>query len=110
MTRNLELALKGNKTLSQQKSFMSRQTQHKVEVNSIATKTSIVTTKVEKNYKKNVATHKIMLRHNEELKAKISITTKENYVTTENGRERRQAKTSLSQQRFQCCNKQFNQR
>ena len=41
---------------------MSRQTQHKVEVNSVATK-------VEKNYKKNVATQKIMLRHNEELKA-----------------------------------------
>ena len=88
---------------------MSPQTQYKVEVNSVATKTSIVTTKVEKNYKKNVATHKIMLRHNEELKAKISITTKENYVAIENGRERRQAKTSLSQQRFQCCNKQFNQ-
>ena len=32
-------------------------------------------TKVEKNYKKNVVTQKILLRHNEELKAKISIAT-----------------------------------
>ena len=54
---------------------MSRQTQHKVEVNSIATKTFIVVTKVEKNYKKNVATQKIMLQHNEELKAEISVAT-----------------------------------
>ena len=35
---------------------MSRQTQHKVEVNSVAIKTSIVVTKVEKNHKKNVTT------------------------------------------------------
>ena len=48
---------------------MSRQTQHKVEVNFVATKTSIVAPKVEKNYKKNVATQKIMSRHNEELKS-----------------------------------------
>ena len=48
---------------------MSRQTQHKVRVNSVGTKTSIVTTKIEKNYKKNVATQKIMSRHDEELKA-----------------------------------------
>ena len=41
---------------------MSRQTQHKVEVNSIVTKTSIVMTKVEKNYKKNVAMQKFMSR------------------------------------------------
>ena len=34
---------------------MSRKTQHKVEVNSVVTK-------VEKNYKKNVATWKIMSR------------------------------------------------
>ena len=48
---------------------MSQQTQHKVEVNFIATMTSIVVTKVKKNYKKNVETQKIMSRHNEELKA-----------------------------------------
>ena len=39
---------------------MSRQTQHKVEVNPVTTKTSIVMTKVEKNYKKNVAMQKFM--------------------------------------------------
>ena len=54
---------------------MSRKTQHKVEVNSVTTKTSIVAIKVEKNYKKNVVTQKIMLLHNEELKAKITVTT-----------------------------------
>ena len=41
---------------------MSRQTQHKFEVNSIMTKTSIVTIKVEKTYNKIVATQKIMSR------------------------------------------------
>ena len=76
---------------------MSQQTQLKVEENSIATMTSIVVKKVDKKYKKNVATQKILLRHNEELK-------------TENGREMRQAKTSLSQQRFQCYNKKFSKR
>ena len=35
---------------------MSGQTQHKVEVNSVAKKTSTIATKVEKNYKKNVTT------------------------------------------------------
>ena len=40
---------------------MSRQTQLEVEVNSVATKITIIMTKVEKNYKKNVAIHKLML-------------------------------------------------
>ena len=44
---------------------MSRQTQHKVEVKYVATKKSIVATKVEKNFKMNVATQKNMSRHNE---------------------------------------------
>ena len=35
---------------------MSQQTQLEVEVNSVTTKTAIVVTEVEKNYKKNVAT------------------------------------------------------
>ena len=68
-------------------------------MNSVATKTTIITTEVEKNYKKNVATQKLMLRHNKELKVDIFIVTinvveqetfiatKENYVMTENGRE-----------------------
>ena len=73
---------------------MSRQTQLKVEENSIATKTIIVARKVEKNYKKNVVMQKILSRHNEELKAEVS-------VATENGREMRQAKTI-------CRNKDFN--
>ena len=38
---------------------MSRQTQHKVEGNYVATKTSIVAKKVEKNYKTNAATKKL---------------------------------------------------
>ena len=53
MTQNPESALKGKRTLS-------RQTQHKVEVNSVAIKTSIVMKKAEKNYKTNVVTLKIM--------------------------------------------------
>ena len=40
---------------------MSRQTQHEVEVNSVATKTANAMTEVEKNYKKNVATQKVKL-------------------------------------------------
>ena len=60
---------------------------------------NVVVKEVEKNDKKIVATQKRMLRHNNELKADIFITTKENYVAiikvaeseisvaTENGRE-----------------------
>ena len=44
--------MKDKKTLSRPRIFMSRQTQHKVEVNSIVTKMAIVTTEAEKNYKK----------------------------------------------------------
>ena len=70
-----------------------------------------------------------MLRHNNELKADISIVTKENYVAkikaveleifvttekfyvvTKNGREVRWAKASFSRQGNQCCNKKFSQR
>ena len=88
--------MKDKKTLSRQRSFLSRQTQLEVEVNSVETKTTIVSTEVEKNYKKNVATRKLMLRHNKEVKADISVGTKENYVATENGREMKLTKTSLS--------------
>ena len=40
--------------LSRQRSFMLQQTQHKVKVKSVKTKASIVTKKVEMNYKTNV--------------------------------------------------------
>ena len=39
---------------------MSRQTQLEVEMNSVATKTTIVLKEFEKNYKKNVVTQKLM--------------------------------------------------
>ena len=42
----------------------------------------MVATKVEKNYRKNVATHKFMLRYNEELKAKIFVVTIGSFVAT----------------------------
>ena len=38
---------------------MSRQTQLEVEVDCVVTKTTIVVTEVEKNYKKNVATQNL---------------------------------------------------
>ena len=50
--------------------------------NSVATYNFIITTKVDENYRKNVTTHKFMSRHNEKLKAKISVTTIGSYVTT----------------------------
>ena len=43
-------------------------------MNPVAIRTFIVATKVEKKYK-NVLTQKIMLRHNEELKAEIFVVT-----------------------------------
>ena len=55
---------------------MSRQTQLEVEVNFVVTKTAIFGTEVEKNLKKNVATQRLMLRHNKELKVGISIAKK----------------------------------
>ena len=60
---------------------MLRKTQHEVKVNSVTIKMATVTKEVEKNYK-NVATQKLMLLHNKELKAKISIVTKKDYVAT----------------------------
>ena len=50
---------------------MLRQTQHEVKVDSIATKTATMAIEVEKNYKKNAATQKLILRHSKELKAKV---------------------------------------
>ena len=52
---------------------MVQQTQHEVKVNYVVTKTSIVVTKVEKNYKKNVTMQKIMSQCNEELKVEIFV-------------------------------------
>ena len=57
---------------------MSRQIQHEVEVNSIVTNTATITIDIEKN----VVTHKLMLRHNKELKVEFFVTTKEDYVAT----------------------------
>ena len=51
-------------------------------MNVVVTKTTIVAIESEKNDKNIVATQKRMLRHNNELKADICITTKENYVVT----------------------------
>ena len=51
-------------------------------MNVVVTKTTIITTKSEENDKKIVATQKWMLRYNNELKADITILTKENYVAT----------------------------
>ena len=51
-------------------------------MNVVAIKTTIIGTKSEENDKNIVATQKQMLRHNNELKADISIMTKENYVAT----------------------------
>ena len=50
--------------------------------NFVATYNFIVATKVEKNYRKNVATHKFMSRHNEELKPEIFVATIGSYVVT----------------------------
>ena len=44
-------------------------------MNSVATNKSYVATKVERNYKTNVATQKSMSRHNEEINGEISVTT-----------------------------------
>ena len=56
VTKSSESALQGNKSMSRQKSFISRQQQHTAERNSIATWEIIVATKVEKNHRKNVVT------------------------------------------------------
>ena len=53
-------------------------------MNSISIKTATVLTEVEKNYKKNVVTQKLMLRHSKELKAEVFVMTKEDYVVTIN--------------------------
>ena len=67
--------MEGKTTLSRKRSFMSRQTQHQVEVKHVEIKKSIVMTKDEKNYKTNIVMQKSMSRHNEELKEEISVAT-----------------------------------
>ena len=52
MTQHLESAMKDKKALSRQRLFKSRQTQHEVEVNFVATKTVTIMIEVEKNHKK----------------------------------------------------------
>ena len=64
-------------------------------MNSVTTHTTIVTKKFEKNYKKDVATLKLLLQQNKGLKVVISVATKEDYAVIENGRGLRQAKTTL---------------
>ena len=61
--------------MSQQRISLSPQKKLKVEVNVVVTKTTIITTEVEKNDKKIIATQKRMLRHNNQLKAEISVAT-----------------------------------
>ena len=51
-------------------------------MNYVSTKNKYSCDKKEKNYKKNVAPQKLMLRHSKELKAKIYVVIKENYVAT----------------------------
>ena len=68
-------------TLFRHRISLLRQRKLEAEVIVVATKTTIVVIESEDNDKKNVATQKLMLRHNNELKADISVTTKENYVT-----------------------------
>ena len=72
---NSELAMKDKKALLRHKSFMSRQTKHKVGMNPVTTWTFIVAIKAEKGYKKNVATFLTLLRLIEELKAEFFVTT-----------------------------------
>ena len=75
-------------------------------MNSITTHTTIVKKKVEKNYKKDVATLKLLLRQNKGLTVVISVATKEDYAAIENGRGLRQAKITLLRKIFQSYNKQ----
>ena len=83
MTEENYVATQHSESTIKYKKFYVRQTQLKVEVNFVATKTAIVVTEFEKNYKKkNVATHKLILQHNKELKAEISVVTKEYYIAT----------------------------
>ena len=78
-------------------------------MNSITTQTTIVTIKVEKNYKKDVVTLKLLLRQNKGLKAVISFAIKEFYAAIENGRGLRQDKRTLLRKKFQSYNKQVQQ-
>ena len=66
-------------------------------MNVVVTNTTIVTIESEENDKKIVATQKRMFRHNNELKADISIVTKENYVATIKAAE---SKISIATKKF----------
>ena len=69
-------------TLSRHRISLLRQGKLEVEVNVLATKTTIVVTESEEDDKKIVATQKRILRHNNELKADNFVAIKEIYVAT----------------------------
>ena len=69
--------MKNTQTLSRHRISLLRQRKLEVEANVIAVKTTIVMSESEENGKKIVTTQKRMLRHNNELKADISVVTKE---------------------------------
>ena len=74
--------MKNKQTLSQHRISLLRQRKLEVEVNVVAIKTTIVATESEENDKKNIETQKLMLRHNNKLKAYIYVVIKEYYVMT----------------------------
>ena len=61
---------------------MSRQTQHKVKVNSIVLKKSLSGQKLKSSTRRMLRHRSFMLRHNEELKEEISIAKKDYYIAT----------------------------
>ena len=65
--------MKDMQTLWQQRISLLQQRQLEVEVNVVATKTTIVATKSEEKDKKIVTAQKWMLQHNNEMKADISV-------------------------------------
>ena len=65
--------------MSQHGSFMLQQPQHNVKGTLLRHRILLSRQNVEKNYRKNVATHKFMSQQNEELKVEIFVGS---YVTT----------------------------
>ena len=54
-----------------------------------------------------VKTFKPVSRHKRTEEGRNNVITQQNYVTIENGKAKRQDKSSLSRQRFLCCDKHF---
>ena len=88
VTQNSVLAIQGNKTMSRQRKGLSQQQQHTTVRNLSRRKKILLRQRLKKTTKRMSQHIKEYYNKVEELEAKNSVVTKENYVATKDGKKR----------------------